>query len=112
MLFASLVSEHVDEVLRLLRQNRRVGAIWQGLGGPALVRRLLNGPAPREHLLPRAIEGFDVAALLGKFVPMLGRFGSPRLRADVARFHEFANLWPGGDLARLDDAALALGGGG
>jgi hypothetical protein len=86
-----------------------VGAVWQRRGGPLLVRRLLHGPAPEETLLPRAIEGCDVAELLGRFIPMLDRFGGPRLRADIARFGGFAMLWPGGDLARLDAAALEFG---
>jgi hypothetical protein len=106
MLFAALVSEHVDEVLRLLNHNRRVAAVWRRRGGPRLVRRLLHGPPPHETLLPRAIEGCDVADLLARLLPILDRFGGPRLKADIVRFRDFAMLWPGGDLARLDAAAL------
>jgi subtilisin family serine protease len=110
MLFASLVSEHVDEVLRLVNHNRRVGAVWRRCGGPLLVRRLLHGPPPQDVLLPPAIEGCDVALLVTRLLPVLARFGGPRLRADVTRFRGFAALWPGGDLARLDEAALQWGG--
>ena len=108
MLFASLVSEHVDEVLRLINTNRRVGAVWRGGGGPLLVRRLLYGPPPLETFLPANIEGCDTAALLDRFIPMLDRFAGPRLKADIVRFRRFAAAWPGCDLARLDQAALEV----
>jgi len=111
MLFASLISEHVDESLRLVNKNRRVGAVWRRHGGPLLVRRLLHGPAPALILLPPTIEGCDVADLLARFIPMLGRFGGSRLKADINRFRDFVMLWPGADLARLDEAALKLGAG-
>jgi hypothetical protein len=104
MLVAALVSEHVDEVLRLVNHNPRVGAVWRRRGGPLLVRRLLYGPPPHEMLMPAAIDGCDVADLLARFIPILGRFGGPRLRSDIARFKRFILLWPGADLARLDEA--------
>jgi subtilisin family serine protease len=109
MLFVALVSEHVDEVLRLVNKNRRVGAVWCGCGGPVLVRRLLHGPQPKAILLPPTIEGCDVAKLLARFIPMLDRFGGSRLKMDISRFRDFVMLWPGADLARLDEAALKLG---
>jgi subtilisin family serine protease len=108
-LFAALVSEHVDEVLRLVNENRRVTVAWRRLGGPALVRYLLHGPPPGDPLLPRRIDGCDVAELLGGFVTVLDQFGGPRLRADVVRYADFVKAWPGGSLARLDQVALALG---
>jgi hypothetical protein len=108
MLFASLVSEHVDEVLRLVNNNPRVGAVWRRNGGPLLVRRLLYGPPPQEALLPAAIEGCDVCTLLRRLLAILARFGGSRLQADIIRFREFAEAWPGADLQRLDEEALRL----
>jgi subtilisin family serine protease len=108
MLFASLVSEHVDEVLRLVNSNRRVGAVWRRNGGPFLVRHLIYGPPSRHTLLPAEIKGCDVAILLGRFLAILSRFGGPRLKADIARFRGFTEVWPAGDLKRLDDEALRL----
>jgi hypothetical protein len=49
-----------------------------------------------------------VAILLGRFLAILNRFGGPRLKSDIARFRRFAEVWPGGDLERLDDEALRL----
>jgi hypothetical protein len=110
-LFAALVSEHVDEALRLVNTNRRVLVVWRRLGGPQLVRRLLHGPAPNDTLLPRTIDGRDVAELLAGFVAVLDRFAGPRLRADLARFADFVRLWPGASLDVLDQAALAYAAG-
>ena len=69
---------------------------------------LLNGPSPQQTLLPAAIEGCDVATLLGRFLAILNRFGSPRLQADIIRFRSFAEVWQEADLQRLDDEALRL----
>jgi subtilisin family serine protease len=110
-LFASLVSEHVDEVLRLVNENRRVLVVWRRRGGPQLVRRLLHGPALNDTLLPEVIDGHDVAELIAGFVAVLDRFAGPRLRADIARFADFVRLWPGTSLDRLDEAALSYGAG-
>jgi subtilisin family serine protease len=110
-LFASLVSEHVDEALRLVNTNRRVLIVWRRLGGPQLVRGLLHGPTPNDMLLPKEVDGLDVAELLTGFLAVLDRFAGDRLRADIARFTDFVRLWPGATLDRLDQAALAYGAG-
>ncbi|HEX6347303.1 S8 family serine peptidase [Umezawaea sp.] len=110
-LFASLVSEHVDEVLRLVNTNRRVLVAWRRLGGPQVVRRLLHGPAVNGALLPEAVDGLDVHELVTGFLAVLDRFAGPRLRADLVRFADFVRLWPGGSLDRLDEAALDHGAG-
>jgi hypothetical protein len=110
-LFAALVSEHVDEGLRLVNTNRRVLVAWRRLGGPRLVRSLLHGPAPNDMLLPRMIDDVDVVKLLTGFVAVLERFGGPRLRADIERFADFVRLWPGASLDQLDQAALSYGAG-
>ncbi|MCS7477948.1 S8 family serine peptidase [Umezawaea endophytica] len=108
-LFAALVSEHVDEVLRLVNTNRRVLVVWRRLGGPQVVRRLLHGPTPNDALLPEAVDGLDLAELVSGFLAVLDRFAGPRLQADLTRFADFAKLWPGASLDRLDEAALAHG---
>jgi hypothetical protein len=111
MLAASLVSEHVDEVLWLVNNNRRVGAVWRRQGGHLLVRHLLHGPQPDGALLPAAVEGCDARALLERLLPLLDRFGGPRLRHDIARFGAFVHTWPDANLERLDDEALSLAAG-
>lgn len=112
MLVASLISEHVDEILRLIKRNKRVGAVWQRNGGPVLVRNLLYGAGTPVSILPERVPGHDVRGLIPRFLPILRRFGSARLKADIERFGGFAGLWAGGNLDALDATALALAVGG
>ena len=108
---AALISQHVDEILRLINHNPRVGAVWKRQGGPLLVRYLLHRPQAPVTLLPATVEdGYDVSALIGRFLPILQRFGGERLKADIARYRDFVQHWPGSDLADLDAEALRLGG--
>ncbi len=109
MLAAALVSQHVDEILRLINQNYRVGAIWKRNGGPVLVRHLLYTHQTHQTLLPEVVDGCDVGALLQRLLLILDRFGGERLRSDITRYREFVQRWPGADLAGLDAAALQLG---
>ena len=108
MLVSSLVSEHVDEILRLINRNKRVGAVWRRNGGPAVVRHLLYGERSPTTILPARVGGHEVLSLIPRFLPILARFGSARLKADIERFGAFLRLWPSADLAALDQQALLL----
>ena len=110
MLVASLVSEHVDEILRLIRRNKRVGAVWKRNGGPVVVRHLLHATREPTTILPERVKGHDVRSLIPRFLPILSRFGSARLKADIERFGAFVELWPGADLVALDEQALLVAG--
>ena len=109
MLMAALISEHVDEVLRLVNHNRRVGAVWRREGGPVLVRHLLFHRG-QTSLLPAVVDGCDVRTLIRRFLPILERFGGAKLRRDIRRYASFAESWPGADVLRLDERALELQG--
>lgn len=110
MLVAALISRHVDEVLRLINHNTRVGAVWRRHGGPLLVRHLLSSQQTPTTLLPAVVEGCDIALLINRFLPMLGRFGGEQLKTDIEHYREFVQCWPRTDLGGLDVAALGLGG--
>ena len=110
MLVAALISRHVDEVLRLINHNNRVGAIWRRNGGPLLVRHLLYSHQSPATLLPATVDGRDIGILISRFLPILDRFGGERLKADIAYYRNFVRQWPGADLGGLDSEALRLGG--
>jgi len=110
MLAASLISRHVDEVLHLINHNARVGAVWRRNGGPLLVRHLLYSHRAPETLLPATVNDRDMCNLIGRFLPILDRFGGARLKADIVRYRGFVESWPGGDLGGLDQQAMRLGG--
>lgn len=108
-LLSALVSEHVDEVLWLVNNDRRVLVTWRRNGGHLLVRRLLYGPPPSDVLIPAQVDGYDVGSLLERITAALDRAGGSRLRRDLTRFGGFARMWPGATLAELDEAALGTG---
>lgn len=109
MLAAALVSRHVDEILRLINTNVRVGAVWKRNGGPLLVRHLLYSHRTHVTVLPDAVDGCDVRTLIDRLLPILDRFGGERLRADIAHYRDFVVHWPGADADALDAYAVQLG---
>ena len=110
MLAAALISQHVDEILRLINNNPRVGAVWKRQGGPLLVRHLLRSHQTQVTLLPFAVQGCDVGVLIDRFLPILNRFGGERLKTEIACYRHFVQRWPGANLGDLDEEALRLGG--
>jgi len=102
---AALVSEHFDEVLRLVNQNRRVGAVWRREGGPQLARHLLFGHQAASTLLPSSVDGHEAARLFDRFLPVLDRYGSPKLKDDIERYAHFVQAWPGASVELLDEWA-------
>jgi subtilisin family serine protease len=94
-LIAALVSMHFDEVKRLIDTNRRVAAVWQRAGGPAVVRGIVFSGAPPDPPLP-AVEWMD------RFLAVLARHGGEALRADVARHARLMQRLPGASWDELD----------
>jgi len=109
MLVAALISQHVDEVLRLINNNSRVGAIWKRHGGPLLVRHLLYRHCSQDGLFPSRVEGCDTGELFNRLLPILDRFGGEKLKADIAHYWDFVKHWPGADLSTLDVEAMRFG---
>ena len=100
-LCAALVSTHVDEVRRLIDTNRRVATIWHRNGGPLLVRHLL-GLEPPDAMLPRVVGRHETRTLLERLLAICARYGSERLRADIARYRALVLALPGRRVAELD----------
>lgn len=100
-LAAALISEHVDEVVRLVNAERRVIVAWHRMHGPILLRLLLNDVG-KDVLVPRTLAGQPVADGLARLLDELARAGSPALRAAVARHRTFVLGLPGASLADLD----------
>jgi hypothetical protein len=100
-LAAALISEHVDEVVRLVNTERRVIVAWHRMHGPVLLRLLL-GDVDREVLVPRTLDGVPVADGLARLLDELARAGSAALRAAIVQYRTFALALPGARLADLD----------
>lgn len=100
LLFA-LVSEHVDEVRRLVNTDRRSLVAWHRMHGPGLLRGLLGRyddevPIPAEH------DGRPVPDGLGRLLDALAGAGSPALREAIDTHRALLLAVPGASLADLD----------
>lgn len=102
---AALVSMHFDEVKRLIDTNRRVAAVWQRGGGPALVRGFVFAGAPPDPPVPSAAG----AELMARLPSLLMRYGGAALRADIVRHARLIATLPGASWDDLD--ALVINGG-
>jgi len=101
-LVAALVSEHVDEVRRLIDTDRRVLVAWHRMHGPVLLR-LLVSDIDRDVPIPARLAGRPVADGLARFLDALARAGGPGLRAAVAEHRELVLGLPGAPFLPADD---------
>jgi subtilisin family serine protease len=95
-LLAALVSDHFDEVFRLVNTNRRLAACWHRMHGPFLLRELARcveeDDAP---LLPALVLGKSLSERLRPALALLNRYGSAALRADIVRHGALVLALPG-----------------
>jgi subtilisin family serine protease len=95
-LYASLVSRHFDEVLRLINTNRRVATVWHRNGGPSLVRAALAiADDPGGVRLPETANGKPLAPQLERILDSWRRFATPGLVADIDRYRAHIVGLPG-----------------
>jgi hypothetical protein len=93
-LVAALVSEHVDEVRRLIDTDRRVLVAWHRMHGPVLLRLLLSD-LDRDAPVPAQLGERPVADGFARFLDALARAGSPGLRAAIAEHRDLLLGLPG-----------------
>jgi hypothetical protein len=74
---------HVEEVVSLVNQNRRVAVVWHRNHGPTFVRAAMQR-APCEVAVPKEVDGVTLEMLLLQMADALQRHGSPALRRTIA----------------------------
>jgi len=109
-LCASLVSQHFDEVKRLIDTNRRIATLWHRQGGPGLVRGFVFGDAIPDPPIPPDFASGTSPELLTRFLTLLGRFGGDALRADIIRYAPLAHRLSGASWDELDRLVAQNGG--
>ena len=87
---------HHMEVRELIDSNREVALVWHRQGGPGIIQHVLDAVRSRTSELPTAIRGRSWSDRVSAILAIFDRFGSSRLREDIARF--------GGDLTSLGGA--------
>jgi subtilisin family serine protease len=102
-LCAALVSRHYDEVKRLIDTNRRVAAVWQRHGGPALVRGIAFADHPPDPPIPATLVAGEARALVSRLLRVLLRFGGDELRSDIVHHGSLVQALPGASWNELDD---------
>jgi hypothetical protein len=80
------VSRYFSEIRGLIRGNRRVGAVWQRIGGPLLIRHLLRRVFEPARPLPDELGGVPVASGIARFFGVLRRYGSASLQRDIEHY--------------------------
>jgi hypothetical protein len=73
------------EVRALVGGNRHVTIMWHRGGGAALMQLMLRLPADPRRELPATLNGEPLMACVDRLAAVLGREGTPGLRADLAR---------------------------
>ena len=86
--YADLVRRHQSEVWRLVRTNRRVGAIWKRNGGQALVQAMLDSIERPDDPIPESIESRPIAESAARIAVVLKRYGSAALARDIAAYEQ------------------------
>ena len=77
---------HHMEVRELIDSNREVALVWHRQGGPGIIQHVLDAVRSRTTVLPTAIRGRSWDERVGAILAVFDRFGSSRLRDDIARF--------------------------
>jgi hypothetical protein len=77
---------HHMEVRELIDGNREVALVWHRQGGPGIIQHVLDAVRSRTTTLPTAIRGRTWEDRVGAILAVFDRFGSSRLRQDIARF--------------------------
>lgn len=72
------------EVMRLIQNERAVGATWQRRQGPAFLAALFRSLKEPTYRIPPTIAGASVRGLLLGMAAVLEEHGSPRLRGAIA----------------------------
>jgi subtilisin family serine protease len=101
LLFA-LVSKHFDEAFRIVQTRRRAMAGWHRVGGPKLLREVVRwSGASDAPLIPAEVGNRSVREGVPYLLSALAHYGSPALRADVARYAAFVAQLPGATLREV-----------
>lgn len=82
---AELFDRHAAEVMALARTKARVSVVWRHNGGPEIAQALFESARHTELALPSEVNGRSVATSMIRVLDTLAEYGSPGLRADIAR---------------------------
>ena len=97
----ALISRHVDELVRIVNEERRVATVWHRMQGPALLRTAVGWQDETRPPIPATFAGRSVTAGLSRLLRLLERYATPALLGDLVAYRAFALSLPGAVLAEL-----------
>jgi hypothetical protein len=80
-------TEHRTEITHLINHNRKVATVWHRSGGPAFLQALVHVFRVPSAIVPATMNGVPLAMCFDRLARVLGKYGSPGLRVDVANLH-------------------------
>jgi subtilisin family serine protease len=84
--YYDLAQKYFQEILTLVNTNKRVATAWHRSMGPVWTRLALNAFYDHEFKIPLFAHGMHFTESLDRFLPMLKRYGSQELQADLERY--------------------------
>ena len=106
-LLIALVSQHYDEVARLVRTTKRCAAAWRRIDGTELLRRLLLWRDTQAALVPATINEEPIAPGLSRLLVEIHSAASPPLKRDISRYRALVLALPGATLQDIANLAEA-----
>jgi hypothetical protein len=91
--YLSLVRDHQHEVRTLITNEKRVAAVWRRSRGAWLGSRVLSAVHTPDTAVFRDRDPAEVLEACNDIVQALERYGSPALRADLARLKPLIPRW-------------------
>lgn len=85
-----LFQKHVNELVHLVHQRRRVKVTWHRYQGPAFVALFMNAILDRDTTIPAMVTDVHVSTLLENMKAVLKQEGSPPLQGDLDRYGSLA----------------------
>ena len=83
-LMTVLWMRHSHELNHLVNGNRRVATLWHRNAGPALFQHAIRAAKLPDYSIPVAIDGKPVEQSMASILDTFARYGSDRLKSDIA----------------------------
>lgn len=88
-----LVKLHVEEVMTLINNNRKVKVIWHRNKGPEFISKAVKSGIEKDFQVPDEIEGVHKTTLLRRVAAAIQENGSPTLRNLIGQYTTTVLNW-------------------
>jgi len=82
----SVITEHADEVIYLIQNNRSVMVCWQRNQGPKFIRSIVDSGFEDEVEYVKEIDGINLEMLILSMTELLQDNGSVALKSSIGKY--------------------------